>query len=151
MRRYHIHVRLHKHPKSISQSNQTSDESGTFLPAFLFQQLPSHKAKPTARRNATFNPSHKDYRFGPIRIDWVDFEDMSKATYGGGAGGKEKDPKARGMFRCFITIIPLFKALHNSRTSNSEIRPKHTHKVWIYQSPGRNRSCLSRIGNGTFE
>ncbi|KAG8220885.1 BRCA1-associated protein 2-domain-containing protein [Butyriboletus roseoflavus] len=52
----------------------------TFLPKSVFERLPSQSARPTSRRNAIFNPAHKDYRFGPIRLDWIDFENMSVYT-----------------------------------------------------------------------
>ncbi|KAK0188935.1 BRCA1-associated protein 2-domain-containing protein [Armillaria mellea] len=40
----------------------------------------------TSRRNATFNPWNKDYRFGPIRLDWSDRMSVSTSN----AVGKEK-------------------------------------------------------------
>jgi BRCA1-associated protein len=91
MRGYHINIRLQSSPESKTSST-------SFIPASLFQHLPAHKAKLTARRNSLFNPAHQDYRFGLIRLDWVDFEDMSKAAYNTNIGpsGKEKEQKGRG-------------------------------------------------------
>ncbi|EIW79215.1 BRCA1-associated protein [Coniophora puteana RWD-64-598 SS2] len=66
MRGYHIRIALQKETVFPSQ----------FIPNSLFQQLPSHPPKSTARRNATFNPKHRDYRCGPVRIDWTDFDNM---------------------------------------------------------------------------
>ncbi|OAX38966.1 zf-UBP-domain-containing protein [Rhizopogon vinicolor AM-OR11-026] len=81
---YHIRLALHRNI-DVSQSNpHTAD---TFIPKTFFQQLPSHRPKQTARRNALFNPAHKDYRFGPIRLDWIDFGSASSAMY----AGKEKE------------------------------------------------------------
>ncbi|KAG5647905.1 hypothetical protein DXG03_007829 [Asterophora parasitica] len=85
MRGYHIRV-IAQGKSDISQSQP--QPAATYLPSRLFQHLPVHKPKPTTRRNALFNPRNKDYRLGPIRIDWVDFEDMSKAPQ---TVGKEKE------------------------------------------------------------
>ena len=68
--------------------------SSDYIPVSFFHHLPSHDPKPTARRNAIFN---QDYRFGPIRIDWLDLEmsDMGKVLN----SRKDKDV-ARGQFHC---------------------------------------------------
>ena len=70
-----FHIRL-------SLSNK-SDSAATFVPSALFDKLPAHKPALIHRRNATFNPKHKDYRFGPVRIDWLDKMSLSSS-------GKEK-------------------------------------------------------------
>lgn len=72
MRGYHIRLTVQHKP------DPNRPQSDTYLPGHLFQQLPAHTPKPTARRNALFNPRNKDYRLGPIRIDWVDIEKMKK-------------------------------------------------------------------------
>ncbi|PPQ62858.1 hypothetical protein CVT24_006256 [Panaeolus cyanescens] len=81
MRRgYHIRILVNKE----KSSNRNSE---SFIPASLFQHLPSHSYKSSIRRN-TFSrslPKDIDYRFGPISIDWTDFDYMSTA-----ASGKEK-------------------------------------------------------------
>ncbi|KIY62383.1 BRCA1-associated protein [Cylindrobasidium torrendii FP15055 ss-10] len=74
MRGFHIRI-------SVSS---TPNDSSTFLPRDILGKLPSHQPAPTARKNATFNPKAKDYRFGPIRIDWLD--KMSQIS-----SGKQKD------------------------------------------------------------
>ncbi|KAF5373345.1 hypothetical protein D9615_007463 [Tricholomella constricta] len=84
MRGYHIRLIAQRRTDISPSQPQPAD---TYLPSLLFQHLPAHKPKSTARRNALFNPQDKDYRFGPIRIDWVDFEEMSKAPH---IVGKEK-------------------------------------------------------------
>ena len=61
MRGYHILISVQR-------------QQDSFIPSHLFHSLPSHKPKPTFRQNALFNPTNKDYRFGPIRLDWFDFE-----------------------------------------------------------------------------
>ncbi|KAH7890706.1 hypothetical protein F5I97DRAFT_1974117 [Phlebopus sp. FC_14] len=78
MRGYHIRIVV-QNKTEISQSHPHTVD--TFIPKTLFQHLPSQPAKPTSRRNALFNPAHKDYRFGPIRFDWTDFENMNTAVY----------------------------------------------------------------------
>ncbi|KAF8075057.1 hypothetical protein FPV67DRAFT_1475860 [Lyophyllum atratum] len=97
MRGYHIRIIL-KRKTDISKSrSQTAD---TFLPSHLFQHLPAHKPNPTTRRNALFNSQNKDYRFGPIRIDWVDFEDMNAAPT---TTGKERE---HGQGTAEATFVP---------------------------------------------
>ncbi|KAJ8595629.1 zf-UBP-domain-containing protein [Rhizopogon salebrosus TDB-379] len=81
---YHIKIALHRNT-DVSQSNPHTVD--TVIPKAFFQRLPSHRPKPTSRRNALFNPAHKDYRFGPIRLDWFDFGSASSAMH----TGKEKE------------------------------------------------------------
>ncbi|KAJ3847101.1 hypothetical protein EV368DRAFT_51771 [Lentinula lateritia] len=57
------------------------------IPNTIFDKLPVHRPNPTNRKNATLNPYQRDYRFGPIRIDWMDL-DMPAST---SSTGKEKD------------------------------------------------------------
>ena len=89
MQAYHFRIVVHRNQHSPPLSHTAQD---WVLPASLWQPLPAQTPKHTARRNALFNPAHKDYRFGPIRIDWVDLENMSKPIL----GGKEKQLSARG-------------------------------------------------------
>lgn len=50
-------------------------------PASLFQALPNHTpALISKRRDTLLNHKSKDYRFGPIRIDWIDFGDMNASS-----------------------------------------------------------------------
>ncbi|KAG7443605.1 zf-UBP-domain-containing protein [Guyanagaster necrorhizus] len=74
MRGYHIQIIVKEH--SLDPA----------IPPSFFQRLPSHKPLSTTRRNATFNPWNKDYRFGPIRLDWSDRMGISTTN----AVGKEK-------------------------------------------------------------
>ncbi|KAK0488929.1 BRCA1-associated protein 2-domain-containing protein [Armillaria novae-zelandiae] len=76
MRGYHIRIIV----------SLKKDSPDTAVPPSFFQHLPSHKPNSTSRRNATFNPGNKDYRFGPIRLDWSDR--MSVPT--SNAVGKER-------------------------------------------------------------
>ncbi|KIJ62026.1 hypothetical protein HYDPIDRAFT_95269 [Hydnomerulius pinastri MD-312] len=84
MRGYHIRIVVQRKAEISSSHTHVVD---TYIPKSLFQRLPSQPTKPTSRRNALFNSAHKDYRFGPIRLDWIDLENMSTAVY----TGKEKD------------------------------------------------------------
>ncbi|KAF8817504.1 BRCA1-associated protein [Phlegmacium glaucopus] len=78
MRGYHIRIVL-------NPSKQLPSDS--FVPASLFQPLPSHSHKSTLRRNTLSRPNlNKDYRVGPISIDWIDFDQM---TIHGGKKTKE--------------------------------------------------------------
>lgn len=100
MRGYHIRIILQPRTEISTSQPHLSDN---FTPTSLFQHLPAQQPKPTARRNALFNHRHKDYRFGPIRLDWIDFEDMSanknknQNTYATASSGKEKE-RGRGAF-----------------------------------------------------
>lgn len=75
MRGYHIRISVQRKASSTQSSSSYS------TPGSVFVKLPAHTPKLTARRNATFNPRHKDYRLGPISLDWWDFE-MSEKTAG---------------------------------------------------------------------
>ncbi|KAJ6624952.1 hypothetical protein B0H10DRAFT_1783886 [Mycena sp. CBHHK59/15] len=74
MRRYHIRISIQSKPGS----------SHTFALGSVFAKLPAQTPKSTARQNALYNPRNKDYRLGPIRLDWVDFQMNSKTTYTAG-------------------------------------------------------------------
>ncbi|KAK0202799.1 hypothetical protein DFS33DRAFT_1262025 [Desarmillaria ectypa] len=76
MRGYHIRI--------IISSKKNSPDTAILLS--FFNHLPSHKPISTTRRNATSNPWNKDYRFGPIRLDWSDRMSLSTSN----AVGKEK-------------------------------------------------------------
>lgn len=86
MRGYHFSLTL----------SQKSDSAATFVPSSLFEKLPAHSPGLVSRRNATFNPKNKDYRFGPVRVDWLDNTNMSFT-------GKEK---ARDHGAYSVSILP---------------------------------------------
>lgn len=118
MRGYHIRISLVAPSAPASSSTATSgsykqasaiasaasgSRSDTFIPRYLFQQLPSHNPKSSARRNTLSvhstgahphvqNQKRTDYRHGPIRVDWVDFSHMDEV---GGfkkvSAGKERE------------------------------------------------------------
>ncbi|KAI5989339.1 hypothetical protein EDD15DRAFT_1318404 [Pisolithus albus] len=96
-RSYHIRITVRRKVE-ISQSHPHTVD--TFVPQTLFQRLPSHSPKPTSRRNAIFNSAHRDYRYGPIRLDWTEFEHMS--TSGLQSSGKEKDRSGGRLTASFV-------------------------------------------------
>lgn len=94
MRGYHIRIVVQRKSELPLSQTQPGDY---FVPTSLFQQLPAQKPKSTARKNVLYNAASKDYRFGPLQIDWVNFEDMSKASYSTVGKGREH---GRGMRPC---------------------------------------------------
>ncbi|KAG5342452.1 hypothetical protein C0989_001516 [Termitomyces sp. Mn162] len=95
-RGYHIRIVVQRKPE-LSQSQPQADDA--FIPSRLFQHLPAHRIRkrPPVDQN-NLKPSNKDYRFGPIHINWVDFEDMNKAPYAVGKGretNRVQEPYAR--------------------------------------------------------
>ena len=46
----------------------------------LFSKLPAQKPKSTQRRAAPAETPKNDYRFGFIRIDWMDIEDVGSSS-----------------------------------------------------------------------
>ncbi|KAI0084471.1 BRCA1-associated protein 2-domain-containing protein [Irpex rosettiformis] len=129
---YHIRINLTNPtltqvPPESSSFKQTSisplshNSTLAFTPTSLFESLPAHPRKQTARRytihhhsqfapeeeasragkgsDSNTPPTHcdqKDYRFGPLRIDWVDFDTMDLDSAKKGAVGKEKETAKRG-------------------------------------------------------
>lgn len=89
MRAYHVRIVLHSKPQ----------KTNAFIPLSLWQPLPTHTRKSTARRNATFNPRGKDYRLGPIALDWVDLDNMTATPF---ASRGRADPKGPAV----ATFVP---------------------------------------------
>lgn len=109
MQGYHIRIVLHlKALQSTSKSSSASKD--TFVPRSIFQQLPVQIPKHTTRRNALINPKHKDYRYGPVSIDWVDFENMNAAVVSGKEKGRGKRVLTHGQL--FTTV---YSYLHRNR------------------------------------
>lgn len=74
---YDIYIQLSKRPNFQS----TSSSRPEVVPESLFDLLPSHSPAPISKRRDTLRTGlSRDYRFGPIRIDWVDFEVMSDSA-----------------------------------------------------------------------
>ncbi|KAL1745851.1 hypothetical protein HDZ31DRAFT_35449 [Schizophyllum fasciatum] len=91
MRDYHIIISVQR---KIQTSISHPHPADTFIPTSLFQHLPAHKPKATKRKNALYNYENKDYRLGPIRLDWVDFETMNASASAGKARQEGKGTAA---------------------------------------------------------
>ena len=92
---YHIQIVL-------NPENSSRPQPDSFIPAALFQPLPSHSPKSTLRRDTLSQPIlNKDYRTGPIRIDWIDFEQMSSVLH----SGKKVKEHGRGV-KLHSTFVP---------------------------------------------
>ncbi|KAF5355263.1 hypothetical protein D9758_006045 [Tetrapyrgos nigripes] len=112
MRGYHIRIVFSKNPNFTS----------------IFDRLPSESAKPTHRRNATYNPHKTDYRLGPIRIDWLDKPNMNTSS-----SGKEKEGRSGSAVAEFIPnsgstnlpdgVVRVFRDSENTSTSGAVDRP----------------------------
>lgn len=124
MRGYHIKIRVTaqptstvpKTPATTGTRTRAAWTTDTFIPKSIFQTLPSHTPRKTPRNNATLGSKKRDYRYGPIRIDWLDLKSSSQLspsiqepesrtgggkmdsapTTGASGNGKEKDLRGRG-------------------------------------------------------
>jgi BRCA1-associated protein len=92
----------------------------TFTPKHIFQRLPLHKPSLSCRRSSVGQVGDKDYRKGPLKIDWMDFEVKE------GVGrrqsistGKEKE-RGRGMH---YKIPALETLMLFYRSSRGHVRP----------------------------
>lgn len=115
---YHIRISVSKPAQTSQTSSSYSrpqfNEAAEFIPSSLFQILPAHPPKSTGRRYTFHHPrsqtpaeqEHTDYRFGPLRIDWVDFDTSAMDVSGSkkAAIGKERDTHGRGekLFRIYL-------------------------------------------------
>ena len=88
MRGYHIRVLVHRKQDPNSKVEE-------FIPEHLFSKLPAQKPKSTQRRAASAETSKNDYRFGFIRIDWMDIEDVGSSS---SHIKKNKDPGRGALF-----------------------------------------------------
>ena len=127
MRAYHIRITLfppssssgpssattstsYKQRSHVS-SHSTSSGGAPFVPTSLFQPLPSNPPRYAARRNtlsvygipsagsdkSASERACKDYRLGPIHVDWVDFSRMDTpgASFIKVGSGKERERSAQ--------------------------------------------------------
>lgn len=69
MRGYHIRILLHPNSKVEE-----------FIPEHIFSKLSAQKPKSTQRRAASAGTPKNDYRFGFIRIDWMDIENVGSSS-----------------------------------------------------------------------
>ncbi len=168
MRGYHIRISLAR-PNIPAQSSSSATSTSykhtsaipgaqAFVPSSLFQPLPAHAPRFASRRN-TFSvqnlstekekqpedPERRDYRFGPLRIDWVEFSDMDaprssfmKVGSASGSGkDKEKSAQRRGGLS-FTSCVPFSRRdtsndrMFRRRTSYREVRTEpRAHQVWL--------------------
>ena len=133
MRGYHVRIVLHH------VSSSKSEQIDSFTPLSLWQPLPTHPHKSTARRNAIFNPRGKDYRFGPIALDWVDLDNMSSPLF---VSKGRADTK--GAFTLELYLSSKIEAKRVPRTSNCYFRSSKPHQIRDYESSERGRPCFSR-------
>ncbi|KAJ3571914.1 hypothetical protein NP233_g3431 [Leucocoprinus birnbaumii] len=83
-----------------------------FTPKFIFQRLPQHKPSLYRRRSSLNHAKGKDYRKGPLQIDWMDFEMNESSTRRQHANtGKEKD---RGKGPAEATFVPTSRSKSGS-------------------------------------
>jgi BRCA1-associated protein len=71
------------------------------IPTSLFEHLPSHGTQVTAHGSPKLSrftwARNKDYRFGNLRIDWIDFGNKTEmASMKAFLTGKDKEGQARG-------------------------------------------------------
>ncbi|KAG6867996.1 hypothetical protein C0993_008603 [Termitomyces sp. T159_Od127] len=99
-RGYHIRIIVQRREELSRSQPQAAD---FFIPSRLFQRLPAHRVRrkrpPVDQYNPQSESSNRDYRFGPIQIDWVDFEDMSKAPF---TVGRERETKGGTLQAIFV-------------------------------------------------
>ncbi len=171
MRAYHIRISLARQNPSQSSSSatstsykQTSAISGAqaFVPSSLFQPLPSHAPRFASRRN-TFSvqnlsaekqpedPERRDYRFGPLRIDWVEFSDMdaprsSFMKVGSASGsGKDKEKSAQRRGGLSSTLSSLSPAVTSETAACSAGEPATAKFV---PSPAHTKSGSTNLPEG---
>ena len=133
MRGYHIRIRvtvkststITKTPTTTTATARAAWTTDIFVPKSIFESLPSHTPRKTSRNNATLGSKRRDYRYGPIRIDWLDLKSSSQtpssiqeSKIGAGGGtmgdaptmspsgnGKEKDLRGRGRISSFTVQL----------------------------------------------
>lgn len=108
---YHIRISVSKLSSSASTSGsyqRSHLESTGFVPSSIFEPLPAHPPKQTARRYTFDHPreqttedrQRKDYRYGPLRVDWVDFDSMDLTGAGRATHSRDKSIHVKGLYFC---------------------------------------------------
>lgn len=108
---YHIRLAITPPPPHHAHTSSSfrppaATAHAEHVPSSLFEPLPAHPPKPTARRYTFHHPrdqsvseqERKDYRFGRIRIDWVDFATNTMDAKAKASVGKEKEKHVRGVY-----------------------------------------------------
>lgn len=91
MRGYHIRIRVTVRPAStVTKTSDTTATTrtparaawttDTYIPKSIFESLPSHIPRKTSKKSATLGSKTRDYRHGPIRIDWLDLKSSSQSS-----------------------------------------------------------------------
>ncbi len=164
-RGYHLRISLDVHSDSLPatsgsfKSSCAQFQKRVHVPKSLFESLPPHGTKHTVRRNTLHDQrqtvsasrsSHypPDYRFGPIRIDWVDFEGMDTTNSGTGKKvgvGKEREGNTRGnsSLASAPCVVIWRSSFHFRRSCNRYFYPLQN-KVWFDQPPRGRRAYLQR-------
>lgn len=116
---YHIRISVLKPiptPSTSSSYKQSHLDTSTFIPTSLFHSLPPHPPKSTARRYTVHHARPQilgaseeknesaDYRFGPLRVDWVDFDNMDLDGAKKAAVRKEKESLKRGLYQTLMNL-----------------------------------------------
>ena len=84
-----FHIRLQLDRQARFRGTGTTP-TNTYTPKDLFEPLPSHSPVQLSKRRDTLRRGRgRDYRFGPIRIDWVDFQ-HNQGEMAAGVSGKER-------------------------------------------------------------
>lgn len=116
MRGYHVRIRvtIQRPPTTTTTSTPTTKTSpawtpNTFVPKSIFESLPVHAPRKTSKNKPILGSKRRDYRYGPIRIDWLDLNikepkagvgpgtmDGAPAPNPVGLTGKERDVRNRG-------------------------------------------------------
>lgn len=83
MRGYHVIIRVTIQPAPTTTNAPTKPAAwttNTFVPKSIFDNLPSHPPRKTLKNKAILGSKRRDYRYGPIRIDWLDFKGSTRPT-----------------------------------------------------------------------
>lgn len=130
------HIRIVLNPANITRPSTSSQLPDSFIPASLFQPLPSHSAKSSLRRNTlSRTPTLRaDYRTGPLSIDWIDFDHMGSVIHKSSERGTQaKYPAEKA---------DLLRS-GTSRSSGSHLRTSYTEEDWVNQPSRGDCSRLS--------
>lgn len=134
---FRIVISFHNKVYLSSSNPALNTSSDVFVPRSLFQHLPDHNL-PVRTVNSNpqlpkYNWARKDYRLGPLRLDWIDFEDPQAQSAEMSAmkaffTGKEKEGDRRGA--SVATFVP-----HARTKSGSTSLPEGI--VHFYRDLGR--------------
>jgi BRCA1-associated protein len=119
MRGYHIRIRVTVKPATKSPAKATTWAADTFIPKSVFENLPAHTPRETSRNNAILGSKRRDYRYGPIRIDWLDLKSSPPTT--SSIEKPLKKPKG-GIERVTMDNAPTMSASGNGKEKDTRNR-----------------------------